>query len=236
MDRDDDLNSLLASTRLPPEEQTAWQRWELASFGDNRPTAIVRAEAEKAARTALGKQLAQQIADSRECARAEGHAQGYQEGCAAGHEQGLVQGRAEAIAEREQLSQLAGGFTEALSQANEAIAQDLLTLALDIAKAIVKTALTSRPELLLPLVSELMRETPATHTPATLVLQPDDARLVHTHLGELLSAGQWQIRHDAEMARGGCRIETAGRQIDADISVRWLRVAQTLGRDIAWID
>lgn len=220
---------------LPPEAQSAWQRWELASFGDNRPTAVARAAAEKSARAALTQQLSEQIAESRDAARAEGQALGHLEGLAAGRAQGLAEGREAAAAEREQLRQLAAEFTEALSQANGVVAQDLLALAMDIAQAMLRTALAVRPELLLPLVSDLVSDLPAARGPSVLLLHDDDAALIRTHLGETLDKEGWRIRTDPQLQRGGCRIETASQQVDADTGLRWQRIARALGQDVGWL-
>ncbi len=230
------LDVLVATADIPPAEQSAWQRWELASFGDNRPTAVARAEAEKAARSALTRQLSQQIADRRESARIEGLAEGHREGYAAGHVEGLAAGRAAASAERDQLAALAGELSGALAAADEQISQQLLSLALDIARAMIGTAITARPALLLPLVTRLVREMPATREPAALLLHADDVALVRAHLGDLLDKDGWSLRADHQLQRGSCRIETATRQIDADIALRWKRIGAALGQDLRWID
>ncbi len=220
---------------LPLAQQTAWQRWEMASFGDNRPTAVAHAAAEKAARAAITAQLSQQIASSRERARIEGHAEGLAAGRAEGHAQGLEEGRLHAEAERVTLQQLADSFTDALASANELIAQDLLSLALDIAKAMLKTALEIKPELVLPAVHDALHYLPSMQTPAILALHPKDAAIVRTQMGGLLEGDGWQIIEDAQMPAGGCRIETSRNQIDATTPTRWQRIASTLGSDSQWL-
>ena len=54
----------------------------------------------------------------------------------------------------------------------------MLDLALDLAKAMLKTALAVRPELVLPIVAEAIHYLPALQQPALLFLHPDDALLV----------------------------------------------------------
>lgn len=220
---------------LPLEQQSAWQRWEMASFGDNRPTAVARAAAEKAARAAITAQLSQQIAASREQARSEG----YEAGMAAGHAEGcalgLEQGRRDAENERQVLQQLAHGFSDELARANEIVAQDMLKLALDIAKAMLKTALEIRPELVLPVVNDALRYLPAVQAPAQLFLNPQDAELVRTQIGGLLEGDGWQIKEDPKLTTGGCRIETNCNQIDATTDTRWQRIANALGMLDEWL-
>ncbi|HEX8787220.1 MAG TPA: FliH/SctL family protein, partial [Telluria sp.] len=40
---------------------------------------------------------------------------------------------------------------------------------------------------------------------------------------------------DEDMARGGCRVDTASNQIDAQIASRWQRLAHALGKDLDWL-
>lgn len=228
------LHALVADTDIPLERQTPWQRYEMASFGDNRPTAVARHAAEKAARSALQQQLSEQIAHSRRQARDEGRDEGHAEGYAAGHAEGLAQGRLDAQAERDQLLQLAAGFSGELAQANEAMSRDVLALALDVAKAMLKTALPLNPELVLPAIEDAMRRLPSVQAPALLHLHPDDVTLVQAQSGDGLVASGWRLLADAAIERGGCRIETGSNQVDAELPTRWTRIATALGMKNAW--
>ena len=230
------LNSLVADTDLPLSQQTPWQRYEMASFGDKRPTAVARAAAEKSARIALQKQLSEQISSSREQARAEGRSDGHAEGYAEGHALGLAQGREDALAEREQWQALLSGFTHELARANELVAQDVLKLSLDLAKAMLKAALPVRPELVLHVVEDALRYLPIAQEPLLLQLHPDDAALVQAAMGSGLATGGWRLHADATLQRGGCRIETGSNTIDADIGLRWQRLVTALGETNAWLD
>ncbi len=232
----DRLNTLVADTDIPLSQQTPWQRYELASFGDNRPTAVARAAAEKAARAALQKQLSEQISNSRQQARDEGYADGHAEGFAAGHAEGIAQGRVDAAAEREQLLQLLGSFTAELSNANENVSRDVMALALDVAKAMLKTALPVKPELVLPVIEDAMRRLPTIQPPALLQLNPEDFVLVQAQVGDGLVANGWRLLPDDAIERGGCRIETGTNQVDAEVGTRWTRIAEALGASSEWLE
>lgn len=211
------------SSTLPKEQQSPYQRWELASFGDERESE--RASALPAA------ELAQQMAQARATAHAEGYAQGLMEGRAAGLKEGHLQAAQEII----HLQQIAETFGAEVAQANEVIADEMLDLALDLAKAMLKTALTVRPELVLPIVGEAIRYLPSLQQPALLFLHPDDAALVKDHMQDELNKAGWRVAEDAHMERGGCRVETASNQIDASTSTRWQRIAAALGKDLDWL-
>lgn len=208
----------MSNAILPKEQLSAYQRWEMASFGDNRPSVLA---------TVIPPPTAESIAKIREDARAEGYA--------AGQMQGVIAGRAEATAEIARLRQIAETFSTAAVQANEVIAQDMLDLTLDLAKAMLKTTLAVHPEVILPIIKEAISYLPTLQQPALLFLHPADLLLVKSHMGDQLESAGWQTIGDAQIERGGCRVETASNQIDATTSTRWQRLAAVLGKDHAWL-
>lgn len=210
------------SDTLPKEQQSAYQRWEMASFGDARPAG--RAPAPAAITDA-------ELAVIREQARQ----QGYAEGLAQGHAAGLETGRAEAAQEMFHLQQIAESFSNELASASEVVAVDMLDLGLDLAKAMLKTALEVRPELVLPVVAEAIRYLPTLQQPALLFLHPADAKLAREFIGEELAKAGWRLTEDPQIERGGCRVETPTNQIDGSMQSRWQRIAAALGKSTDWL-
>ena len=228
---------------LPKEKQTAYQRWEMASFEEKKvvpppPPSPISV-------------FAEQIAAARDEARRKGHEAGYEEGLGKGMEQGLAQGlaqgleegrrqgleegRAQALQEKLRLQELTETFSSEIANANETVADNLLDLALDLAKAMLKTELAVKPELIIPIVSEAIHYLPSVQQPALVHLHPDDAVLVRDMMGDELSASGWRIVEEQTIERGGCRIETASNQIDASVASRWQRIATALGKNTEWI-
>lgn len=171
------------------------------------------------------------LAEARDRARQEGYAEGLEQG----RRVAIEQARILAEQEQSQLQQLAASFGAEIAQASENVAQDLLSLALDLSKAMLRTALAVRPELVLPVVGEAVHYLPSLQLPATLHLHADDAALVRARMGDELTNAGWRILDDAQTQRGGCRIETASNQIDATIQTRWQRIATALGKDADWL-
>lgn len=224
------------SSVLPKEQQTAYQRWEMASFGDERPSAV-KAKLDAAPPPVADLTiLAEQIANAREDARRAGYAAGLESGLEAGRAAGLSEGRAEAAQELIHLQQISASFGSEVAQAHELIAEDMLNLSLDLAKAMLKTALTVRPELIMPIVGNAIRYLPTLQQPALLFLHPDDAILIRERMGEELDKAHWRVVEDGQMERGGCRVETASNQIDASLPTRWQRIAAALGKESDWIE
>lgn len=217
----------MSSSTLPKEQQSAFQRWEMNSFGDNRPSTKAAAAAAAAPKVNI-----EEIAKLREETRAKAYAEGLAEGRAAG----LAQGRAEGAKEMQYLQQVANKLGDEVARADELIAKDVLDLALDLSRAMLKSALTVRPELVIPIVSEAIRYLPSLQQPALLFLHPADAAIVKTQMNDELTKAGWRLVEDAQLQRGGCRIETASNQIDAAIGTRWQRLTEALGQNSDWLE
>jgi flagellar assembly protein FliH len=232
------------SSVIPKEKQSAYQRWEMESFGDEPSSKAVEAERVTALGTTAEQahlaEIARKIDEDRVQAHAEGHAAGIAEGRIAGFEEGraagLAEGRAQAEQERLLLQQIAEGFGTEVARANELIAADMLDLSLDLAKAMLKTALKVRPELIVPIVREAIHYLPTLQQPALLHLHPEDAHIIVEHMGDELNTAGWRLVDDSHMERGGCRVETASNQIDATAPVRWQRIAAALGKESDWLE
>lgn len=218
----------MSSTVIPKEQLSAYQRWEMASFGDDRSSAQQNA----AIAAAEAKRAAEELVQKREEARAQGYAEGFEQGRATG----LEQGRAEAARETTVIRQIAETFSSAVTRVDETVADDMLNLALDLAKAMMKTALSVRPELVLPIVGEAIRYLPSVQQPALLALNPQDVPIVRDHMKDELEKAGWRLVEDPHVERGGCRVETASNQVDATLPVRWQRIADALGKHSDWLD
>jgi flagellar assembly protein FliH len=217
----------MSDAPIPKGQQSAYQRWEMASFGDTRPSANPVINTPAVARVTIEEQ-----AEIREMARLKGHAIGLAEGRA----EGLEEGRRQASGEADRLRLLAVSLGLEASRADALIADDLLRLTLDLARAMLKTALDIKPELVLPIVTEAIRYLPSLHQPAVLYLQPEDAMLVKQQMHDELDKAGWRIADDPHLQRGGCRIETASNQIDASLETRWHRLSVALGQNSGWLD
>ena len=204
---------------------SAWQRWELGALG--APLEGLAAKPDPIASLPTVEQL-ERIHD--QCRR-EGFASGLAEGRAAGR----AEGHAGAARDVEHLRTLAEEFARQLAIADRAIAHEALTLALDVAKAMLKRALAVKPDLMVGIVREAIEYLPLVQQPALLHLHPDDAVLVRARLGDEVAGGGWRIVEDTQVTRGGCRVETASNQIDATAETRWQRIAAALGLDDTWL-
>jgi flagellar assembly protein FliH len=210
--------------------QSAYQRWEMASFGDDRPSAVASRVVPPPA-PVIELPSEETLAAIREEARLAG----FEEGQNAGYADGLAIGRAEAAAELEHLQAIAVEFGSAVAHADETIAADVLDLALHLARSMLRTALEVKPELVIPVVREAIEYLPVLQQPAVLMLNPADADIVRGAIGEELDKGGWRMVQDPTIARGGCKVDTATNQIDAQVASRWERLTHSLGKDLNWL-
>ncbi|MDB5935507.1 MAG: Flagellar assembly protein FliH [Massilia sp.] len=216
---------------MPKEMQTAYQRWEMNSFGDERPSVVAKRPPPPPPEPVIELPSEELLAEIREQARLAGHEEGH----GAGYADGLAIGRAEAAKELEHLQSIALEFNHALSSADETIAADVLDLALHLAKSMLRNALEVKPELVIPVVREAIEYLPVLQQPAVLMLNPADMPIVREAIGEELDKGGWRVVQDATIARGGCKVDTATNQIDAQVATRWERLTHALGKNLEWI-
>lgn len=227
---------------LPKELQTAYQRWEMNSFDrvpepepvfpDTSPEQDALPEAPSAPAWPTD----EEIAAIREQARQEGYEAGHAAGHEAGYADAYAQGQADNAVELANLQSIAATFAQALTQADESIASDMLELALHLARNMLRSAFEVKPELIIPVVRDAISYLPVLQQPALLMLNPEDARLVREQIGAELDKGGWRIIDDAQISRGGCKIDTASNQIDAQAEVRWQRLAHALGKnEVEWL-
>lgn len=230
---------------IPKEEMTPYQRWELASFDEPEPEAV--APAAPVIEDPLDEEpppppqlTAEQLDAIREAARQQGFNEGREHGLQAGRSEGymagLQQGQKEINETIQHFRTIAANFSTEVAQCSESMAPELLELALDFTKAMLKTALNVRPELIIPTISSAIHSLPSVQKPATLFLHPDDAALVREHMKDELAQHDWKIEEDNHIARGGCRVETRTNQIDATTQTRWRRLSDSLSKQTDWME
>lgn len=215
----------MSSCVIRKEDQAACQPWEMTNFGagSNGVTS--------ASSAGVSLPTIEAISAIEEQARQEG----YDAGRAEGREQGLAEGREMATRETDRLHNLANTFSDEIRKADETISQQILDLSLDLARAMLKSALAINPELIIPIVKEAVRYLPSLQQPALLYLNPDDAALIRKSIGDELAKTGWLLTEDPHLEAGSCRVETASNQIDASLPTRWQRIAAALGKDSSWL-
>lgn len=238
-------------SRSLDRHRAAWRRWQMASILTPEPEPEQPAETEpepepeplppEPPAELLAQWRAEAEQAGREAGYAAGMAEGFAEGKAAGHAQGYAAGQAEGVEaaraqgaiEAARLHEAAQQCAQSISGIEEQIGQSVIKLALDLARQMVRTQLDVHPELILPLVQEILH-TEAGPGRVRIWLHPEDLKLVQQHLQEDLQDANWRLLPDPELARGGCRAQTAYGDIDATLQTRWQHIAGALGQTLRW--
>lgn len=239
----------MSNTYIPKERLTAYERWEVAAFDEAEQIAqsMRDAEAETAAIGAPAQDTApvvpaepaisaEDLAAIREEAFAEGRAEGFEEGFTTGQAEGYASGETLIKSEAAVVAALAKDFALAIEKSETELADNLLALAIDIAAQVVRTTVKVKPELIVPAVRDAIAVLANPHGHPNLMVHPDDADLIREQLGDQLSHTGWRIVEDSSVARGGCKIENGGAEIDATLATRWRRVIDALGKKSDWLD
>ncbi len=218
----------MTSGEHPKSLLSAWERWELASFDSAAESAGTAA---KAGSSALSDEEIERIREhARQEARQTGYAAGFAEGLAAGQAQAESMGRAEAS----RLAQTVGNLESCIAELNQAVADDLLALSIEVARQVVRQAVDVKPELLLGVIREALQQLPLLH--AAIHLHPEDASLVRLRAGDQLAHAGHRIHEDPTLKRGDVIIEAGGSHLDASLAARWRRIVEGLGHNAPWIE
>ncbi len=213
-------------SEMPKQQQTAYERWEMSSFADGNAS-IGGNRAKKKEDTVVSEKIAQIF----ESVRKEGYTKGMQEGFAVG----MAKAREYAEEDKQHFLNMMHSFRAALEKSDEKIADDLLSLALDIAKSMLKQKLNVDPAMVLPIVRDAIHYLPHVQKPARILVNHEDAQLLRDYLSEELSTQQWLVQEDNNIERGGCLVETGANQIDATNEVRWKRLSDALAQNNEWL-
>lgn len=199
---------------------TAWERWELAEFDGPARKPVAKKPEEAPVEPAVVLPTAEDVERIYQQAREEGSRVGYAEG------------QAKARSEAERLGRAATKLDAALSELDSGVADELLALALELARQVVRREIEAHPNVLLDVVREALEQLPHQH--AAIYLNPEDASLVRSYIGDQLVHAGHRILEDTKLARGDCVLEAGGSHLDASVATRWRRVLEGLGVAEAW--
>jgi flagellar assembly protein FliH len=157
--------------------------------------------------------------------QAEGHAEKFAQGLAEGREAG----RGEV---REQVDSVAAGMFYDLAKPfdvlNAEVERELLTLAMALARQIVRRELKTDPTQIIGIIRDAIAALPVAAREVRVHLHPEDASVVRQNLAPTISERAWTMVEDPVMARGGCQITTTTSRIDARLETRLAAILSEL--------
>ncbi|MCW8174023.1 FliH/SctL family protein [Verminephrobacter aporrectodeae] len=216
---------------IPSEELGDCTQWKFGAVdGSDRvaPAVQIPAAIDEAAQQAL---LQQACADAHAAGLAQGQEQTASEWQHRLDEYIVHQGHAAA----ERLQGVLQALDASLLDMQRRMAQQLLALACDIAREVLRQELSVNPEALHPVVREALGMLVAEGRPASVRLNPADMQgLTQPLRAALATPQQVQWMADAAVPPGGCLVECAGSVVDGSVEKRWQRALAALGIESPW--
>jgi flagellar assembly protein FliH len=119
------------------------------------------------------------------------------------------------------------------SDLDSAGADQVLELALTIARQVVRREVQVSRDAVLPVLREAIAGIIDQHAHPRVHLNPQDLQLLQHDLDADGLFKGCRFVADALVSRGGCHIDTPQGEVDALLSTRWRRVLEALGMDEA---
>lgn len=173
---------------------------------------------------------APEVEDSREdypvdseAARKLAWEQAYSDGYTIGIEAGTRDARKRMGYLHEILESLAKPFADL----DEAVAVQLTSLVRAMVEQLVRREISSDQSVLGKLVEEGLEALPVAGTAVRILVNPEDASFMSEHMQEK-SDVNYEIKSDATISRGGCRLETDVSSIDATLETRLGRLIEEM--------
>lgn len=223
---------------IPREEIDEVASWHFSSMDSNLTPVQTNesSEASEHAEPSASESESVNLAAEREQAWAAGFAQGREQG-----EQETRAAMAEPLEQALQanalrMGELLHGMTDQLLSSEQKISRQLLELACDIARQVVRQELTVNTRQLRTVIGEALEMIVDDGLPATVRMHPDDLALMKDGLAQTLGENAPEFVADATITPGGCLLHTPNMAVDATVEKRWARAVGNLGLSTNWGD
>lgn len=156
---------------------------------------------------------------------------GYKEGLAEGKLAGEQAMREATERQVQRFGNLISNLESALLEIEQSVAEQLLTVGIEIASQVTRGTIAANTELLLPVIREAIAALPLHHAHLTFRMNPVDAQHIRASLGEQFAQTGTQIIEDRDISPGGCMLQAGTSEVDATIETRWKRVLESIGAE-----
>ena len=226
---------MISSKDFTPDELAALSRWSFPAVDEpeDEPESVPEPEideplASEPPEETFTMPTAEEIENLQREAREEASKQGYQEGYDLGFQEGYEKGRAQGYDEGqeevnrliEQFHTLLESLTAPLAAVDAQVETELVSLAIALAKQLVRRALKSDPGQIVAVVREALGALPSNARKIGLYLHPEDLELVRNALSLDEGGQRWRLVEDPLLTRGGCRVSSETSVIDASVEKR----------------
>lgn len=173
-----------------------------------------------------------------ETMRQQAYAEGYEQGRLAGaQETRSAMEQQVQIWTHEQATRMADLMKQAeqhFDQLEHVLADQLLGLACDIARQVIRRELNTPQESLQAVTREALALMVEDGRPVTLRVNPDDALLLKSAWDSGQTPIHVRLEPDPKLIRGSCVVESAQGAVDGRLEKRWARAVANLGMEAPW--
>ena len=231
-------------SNVPPEELSAWERWELPLLDEQGNEVAREEEVEVKPLTAADIEAIRQSAweEGREEGRANGYEEGFKQGADEGREQGLKEGRetgeqeGRSQAEQdtrsaidEKLARLESVMAELVApieRHQDELESALVNLATVLARAVIHRELSLDSSQIRQVVTDAVNSLPSTRENVRIRINPSDQEWVN-EVATRLDA-EVSVTTDESILAGGCKVETRHSLVDYTIEKRFQKAVQAM--------
>jgi flagellar assembly protein FliH len=226
----------MSSRVIPKEHLTAYQRWELAAVEEQPPLPDDSVDAGLEPTESGGFTVSLPTAEDLERIHQEAWREGYELGIKEGREAGFQEGLQSGKAQIKRLENMLAAMDVERLRQDEAIAQEVLQLALAVARQILRSAVTVKEGIVLDAIREAFASLPSLSGHLRVVVNPADAGDVRQWLASEHGHIPCKVQEDPGMEQGSFRFETDYSILHGELVVRWREVLSCLGADLEWLD
>lgn len=167
--------------------------------------------------------------------RVVGQREGFQQGIESARRQAALELEREQANAIESLSRRVAGLGDAFAiefaEIERTIADELIELAIELARQTVRQSLRIDRDAIVTVVNEAISALIDERANFVVHLNPADAEIVSQALGAALEPRGGRLMPDRSIATGGCKVLSGGAEIDATVGTRWRRVLASIGHD-----
>ena len=157
--------------------------------------------------------------------REQARQQGYRLGAEEGRKAAWDAAKPEVESRLAQLETMLQTLNAPLQQVSEAVEQELVALAIAIARQVVRRELNTDSGQVVAVVREALGVLPANDSRLKLHMHPDDAVLLNSVMAVSEKVERIEVIEDPALSRGGVRLESDISQIDATVESRIAEIA-----------
>jgi flagellar assembly protein FliH len=166
----------------------------------------------------------------------------YREGYATGHEAGAQETHTALEAEIRKttdeaavrMGELLHTMTDQLLSSEQGIARQMLDLACELARQVIRQELKTNTRHLRAVIGEALEMMIDDGLPAAVHMNPDDLAAMKEALLETLGENAPEFIADPTISPGGCLVKSPSTTVDASIEKRWSRAMGNLGLEASW--